>query len=143
VSQVSPGHKNDLTLHVSGAIESLAWAQEQPEQLWLGARNESTVLSRPLSDPWPVGVPSLPAGHPEGWADALRDLLRSFYAAVAAGMPAGPGVSAPYPNLADGARSVAFVEAVVESARSGRWVDVRPIEASPESRVVDGRGLAR
>jgi len=143
VSQVSPGHKNDLTLHVSGAIESLAWAQEQPEQLWLGARSESIVLSRPLSDPWPVGVPSLPAGHPEGWAEALRDLLRSFYAAVAAGMPAGHGAGAPYPNLADGARSVALVEAVVESARSGRWVDVRPIESSSESRAVDGRGVAR
>src|SRR5207253_1467782 len=44
VSQVSPGHKNDLTVHVSGADQSLGWAQEDPERLWLGARSEAVVV---------------------------------------------------------------------------------------------------
>jgi predicted dehydrogenase len=136
VSQVSPGHKNDLTVRLSGSERSLGWAQEDPERLWLGARNESVVLSRgPLGNPWPVGVPSLPAGHPEGWGEALRDVLRPFYAAIAAGDPPADGPDSPYPTLADGARSVALVEAVVESARAGRWVDVRPIQAPREPAV--------
>ena len=141
VSQVSPGHKNDLTIQLSGADRSLGWAQESPERLWLGAREESVVLARaPSGDGSPVGVPSLPAGHPEGWAEALRDLLRPFYAAIAAGDPPPDGPDAPYPTLADGARGVALIEAVVESSRGGRWVDIEPIGAPREPAIAEQKG---
>ena len=141
VSQVSPGHKNDLTVHLSGSERSLGWAQEEPERLWLGARGESTLLTRaPSVDGSPVGVPALPAGHPEGWGEALRDLLRPFYAAIAAGDPPPDGTDAPYPTLADGARGVALIEAVVESSRCGRWVDVEPIEAPREPAIAEQKG---
>jgi predicted dehydrogenase len=141
VSQVSPGHKNDLTVQLSGADRSLGWAQESPERLWLGAREESVVLARaPSDDGSPVGVPSLPAGHPEGWAEALRDLLRPFYAAIAAGGIPPDGPDAPYPTLADGARGVALIEAVVESSRHGRWVDVEPIGAPREPAIAEQKG---
>ncbi len=63
VSQVSPGHKNDLTIELSGSDRSLAWAQESPEQLWVGARDESALLARsPSGAGPPVGIPSLPRG---------------------------------------------------------------------------------
>ena len=141
VSQVSPGHKNDLTVHLSGSEWSLGWAQEEPERLWLGARDESTLLTRaPSVDGCPVGVPALPAGHPEGWAEALRDLLRPFYAAIAAGDPPPDGADAPYPTLADGARGVALIEAVVESSRGGRWVDIEPIGAPREPAIAEQKG---
>ena len=72
-----------------------------------------------------MGVPTLPAGHPEGWGEALRDVLRPFYAAIAPGEPVpGAGESATYPTLDDGARGLAFVEAVLRSAREGRWAEV-------------------
>lgn len=133
VSQVSPGSKNDMTLRLSGSDRSLAWAQEQPERLWLATRAEATVLTRgPSTDP-PAGVPDLPAGHPEGWGEALRDVLRPFYAAIAAGEPPPHRTEAAYPTLADGARSIAVIEAVVESSRSGRWVDVHSIERGTDS----------
>lgn len=141
ISQVSPGHKNDLTVHLSGSERSLGWAQEEPERLWLGARDESTLLTRaPSVDGWPVGVPALPAGHPEGWAEALRDLLRPFYAAIVAGDPPPDGADAPYPTLADGARGVALMEAVVASSRRGRWVDVEPIGAPREPAIAEQKG---
>ena len=141
VSQVSPGHKNDLTVQLAGSEQSLAWAQEEPERLWLGARSESVVLTRaPSTDRWSAGVPALPAGHPEGWGGALRDLLRPFYAAIVAGDPPQEGTEAAYPTLADGARSVALIEAVVESSRLGRWVDVRPIGAAPEAVIAERSG---
>ena len=141
VSQVSPGHKNDLTVHLSGSERSLDWAQESPERLWLGARDESTLLTRaPSGDGSPVGVPALPVGHPEGWAEALRDLLRPFYAAIVAGDPPPDGVEAAYPTLADGARGVALIEAVVKSSRDGRWVDVKPIGAPREPAIAERRG---
>ncbi len=141
VSQVSPGHKNDLTIQLSGADRSLGWAQESPERLWLGAREESVVLARaPSGDGSPVGVPSLPAGHPEGWAEALRDLLRPFYAAIAAGDLPPDGPDAPYPTLVDGARGVAHIEAVVESSRHERWVDIEPIGAPREAAIAEQKG---
>lgn len=137
VSQVSPGHKNDLRVHLSGSERSLGWAQEAPEQLWLGARDEATTLSRtPEPSRWPVGVPSLPAGHSEGWGEALRDVLRPFYAAIAAGDPPPDSLDAPYPTLAAGARSVALIEAVVESARSERWVEIQPVAPAAASQAM-------
>ncbi len=141
VSQVSPGHKNDLTVHLSGSERSLGWAQERPERLWLGARDDATVLTRaPSADGWPVGVPALPSGHPEGWADALRDLLRPFYAAIAAGDPPPDDADAPYPTLTDGARGVALIEAVVESSRGGRWVDIEPIGPPRQPAIAELKG---
>jgi predicted dehydrogenase len=129
VSQVSPGRKNGFSLELSGARATLDWGQEEPETLWLRTREESRLLTRGLADgPGDAtlpGIPSLPAGHPEGWAEALRDLLRPFYAAVASGAPPpAPGMAAPYPTLADGARSLHFVEAALASARSGRWTEL-------------------
>lgn len=133
VSQVSPGHKNDMTLRLSGSRQSLAWDQEDPERLWLATRTEATLLTRgPSTEASADGVSELPAGHPEGWGEALRDVLRPFYAAIAAGEPPPKGTEAAYPTLADGARSVALIEAAVESSRLGRWVDVHQIESASE-----------
>ncbi|MGQ0609285.1 MAG: Gfo/Idh/MocA family protein [Chloroflexota bacterium] len=141
VSQVSPGHKNNLTVQLSGSNRSLAWAQESPERLWIGAPDESVILGRaPTGDGSPLGVPSLPAGHPEGWGEALRDLLQPFYAAIAAGDPPPSGHDAAYPTLADGARGIALIEAVLESSRIGRWVDVSPIESQCEPAIAERRG---
>ncbi len=141
VSQVSPGHKNDLTVQVSGSERSLAWAQESPEHLWVGARNESVLMGRvPPGNVSTVGIPSLPAGHPEGWGEALRDVLRPFYAAIAAGDPPPDQPDATYPTLVDGARSIALIEAVVESSRIGRWVDVHPIENTRQPAIAERRG---
>jgi len=123
VSQVSPGHKNDFTVEFAGSRQSLAWRQEEPERIWVGARDCSRLIHRePESRPIP-GTPALPAGHPEGWSGALRDLLRPFYAAVAVGdEPPSRDEAAPYPTLSDGARAVLFVEAVLTSAGESRWV---------------------
>jgi len=126
LSQVSTGRKNHFTLDVDGSAQSLAWDQESPERLWVRNRQEARLLVRdPGSEQPASGVPSLPAGHPEGWGEALRDLIRPFYAAVANGDPPTPG-DAPYPDLRVGARSLAFVEAAIESASTGAWVSIAP-----------------
>jgi predicted dehydrogenase len=150
VSQVSPGRKNAFTFELAGSTASLRWEQEDPERLWLGRLGSATVIQRGQGadgeanvavEPVAVepdaagapgaagtpGVPTLPAGHAEGWGGALRDVLRPFYAAIAAGAPVpGPGESAGYPTLDDGARGVAFVEAVLTAARDSRWTPIEP-----------------
>lgn len=126
VSQVSTGWKNAFTLDVDGSLASMAWDQEIPERLWVRSRADARLLVRDPGGEQPeTGVPSLPAGHPEGWGDALRDLVRPFYAAVLAGDPA-PAGERPYPDLAVGARGLAFVEAVLESASIASWVALGP-----------------
>jgi predicted dehydrogenase len=126
ISQVSTGRKNHFTLDVDGSDESLAWDQETPERLWVRNRQEARLLVRdPGSEQPASGVPWLPAGHPEGWGEALRDLIRPFYAAVANGDAPTPG-DAPYPALRVGARSLRFVDAAIESASTGAWVSIKP-----------------
>jgi predicted dehydrogenase len=124
ISQVSPGRKNAFSLEVAGSQATLDWDQEDAERLWIRTREEARQLTRrPEDGPGPgPGIPSLPAGHPEGWAEAFRDLFRPLYAAVLAGEPPARGAGAAYPTLDDGARGVAFVEAVLASARDSRWV---------------------
>jgi predicted dehydrogenase len=124
ISQVSPGRKNAFSLEVAGSQATLDWDQEDAERLWIRTRGEARQLTRRPEDGPPPGpgIPSLPAGHPEGWAEAFRDLFRPLYAAVLAGEPPAADGGSPYPTLDDGARGVAFVEAVLASARDGRWV---------------------
>jgi predicted dehydrogenase len=126
ISQVSPGRKNSFALEIAGAHATLDWDQEDAERLWIRTRDEARqLMRRPEDGPGPgPGIPSLPAGHPEGWAEALRDLLRPFYAAVQSGRPPVEGSDAGYPTLDDGARGVAFVEAVLSSAGTARWVKI-------------------
>jgi predicted dehydrogenase len=120
VSQVSPGHRNDLTLEVGASRLSLAWRQESPEHLWLGSRADNRVIDRLVREQ-PTGVPDLPTGHPEGWSEALRDLFRPFYGAIAANVRPDQVPPGSYPSADDGLRAVEFVETVLRSARSGRW----------------------
>ncbi|MDQ2964352.1 MAG: Gfo/Idh/MocA family oxidoreductase [Chloroflexota bacterium] len=124
ISQVSPGRKNAFNLEIAGGLATLDWDQEDAERLWIRTRDEARQLTRrPEDGPGPgPGVPSLPAGHPEGWAEALRDLFRPLYAAVQSGRSPGDRPAADYPTLDDGARGVTFVEAVLASAQDGRWV---------------------
>lgn len=126
LSQVSTGRKNHFTLDVDGSTQSLAWDQEAPERLWVRSRAEARLLVRDPGGEQPAsGIPSLPAGHPEGWGEALRDLIRPFYAAIASGEAPRDG-DAPYPDLKVGARSIAFVDAAIESAATGGWVSIAP-----------------
>lgn len=136
VSQVSPGHKNDLVIELAGQRRSLCWRQESPERLWLGARGSAETLVRAPDELPRSGVPALPAGHPEGWGEALSDLLRPFYAAIARDEePPSADTEAGYPTLVDGARAVRFVEAVLVSAREQRWVSLVGAESTFPTRA--------
>ena len=61
----------------------------------------------------------LPAGHAEGFADTFRELYRAVYRAVAAG---GPGDD--YPTFRAGHVENVLGEAIAESNREQRWVEV-------------------
>lgn len=128
VGQVLPGHKNDLRLEVNGREGSLAWRQEQPNELWLGHHAKpNKVLTRDpaLLDPTARGYAHLPAGHPEAWADAFRNVIADAYAWIRSG--AKPKAKPPaLPTFADGYRNSLLVDAMLKShAAGGVW---QPIE---------------
>jgi predicted dehydrogenase len=66
-------------------------------------------------------VAALPGGHVEGFADTFGALFRAIYADVVAGRPAD---RPPYATFADGHDEMLVGDAVAESAREGRWVQV-------------------
>jgi predicted dehydrogenase len=64
---------------------------------------------------------ALPGGHVEGFFDTFCAHFRAVYADVAAGRPSPtPG----YPTFADGHDEMLVGEAIAQSAREGRWVQV-------------------
>jgi predicted dehydrogenase len=131
VSQVTAGRKNCLRFELAGSRESLAWESERPNELWIGHRDQANE--------WLIRDPALlsasarrhadyPGGHNEGFPDTFKQLFRAFYDYVAAGdYSAGGDLAAPaaFPTFADGHREVLLCEAVLRSAREGRWVEIQ------------------
>ena len=124
VSQISAGRKNSLQYEIDGSTAAVAWDSEQPDQLWIGHRdrpNEILIKNPALMGPAGRAAAALPGGHVEGFADTFGAHFRAVYADIAAGRPsARPG----YPTFADGHDEMLVNDAIAESARLGRWVDV-------------------
>ncbi len=121
VSQVSAGRKNRLWLEVDGAQEALRFSQEDPDTLWCGGRERTSLIRR---DPATLSAParrlaSLPAGHPQGYADCFDLFVADAYDAIRTGAdPDG------LPRFADGLRAAQITDAVLASARDRAWVEV-------------------
>ncbi|MBM7122149.1 Gfo/Idh/MocA family protein [Dyella kyungheensis] len=138
VGQVLPGHKNDLRLEVNGRQASLAWRQEQPNELWLGhhAQANALIAKDPARlDPSARSYAHLPAGHPEAWADAFRNLIADAYRWIADGARPEHKPAA-LPTFADGYRNSLVIDAMLRSdASGGIW---QPVEHVDESQLTTG-----
>ena len=133
ISQLSAGRKNSLQYEIDGSTSAAAWDSEQPDQLWMGHRgrpNELLFRDPALMTAAGRAAATLPAGHVEGFADTFAALFRAIYADVVAGsMSAEP----PYATFADGHAEMQVGDAVAESVRSGRWVDIPdPVAMNPK-----------
>ena len=124
VSQISAGRKNSLQWEIDGSLAAAAWDSETPDHLWLGHRerpNEVLMRNPALMTDAGRAAAALPGGHVEGFGDTFGALFRAVYADVAAGRPAD---RPRYATFADGHDEMLVGDAVAESARNGRWVDV-------------------
>ena len=61
-----------------------------------------------------------PGGHAEGFPDAFKQLDLAFYTFIGSGCQGQPH----FPTFADGDREVRICEAIAQSARERKWVDV-------------------
>jgi predicted dehydrogenase len=124
ISQVSFGRKNATRFEVDGSEGALAWDGERHEELWLGHRDAPNgILQRnaALMHPVAAGRTQLPVAHAEGFADTFRELYRAVYADVARG---GPSAEPDYPTFVAGHAENVLCEAVSQSSRERRWVEV-------------------
>ena len=124
ISQISAGRKNSLQYEISGSASSIAWDSEQPDQMWIGHRerpNEILIKNPALMEAAGRAAAALPGGHVEGFGDTFAAHFRAVYADIAAGRPSERPA---YPTFADGHDEMLVNDAIAESARLGRWVDV-------------------
>ena len=129
-SQVAVGQENSLRLRIYGERGGMEWRQEEPNTLVVHRLDRPTEIRRTATDF--VGAAAsanarLPAGHPEGYIEGFANIYNSFADALSQVLE-GNDVDeskVDYPNVHDGVRGMAFLEAVVGSSNSDRkWVQV-------------------
>jgi predicted dehydrogenase len=127
-SQVAPGNENGLQIRVYGSKGGLQWRQEHPNQLhWSPFGEPMQIISRATgaASSAAARVSRIPAGHPEGYLEAFATIYTEVAQAIRASRKGGPKAEAAahFPTLTDGLKGVAFIEAVVASAKQGAlWV---------------------
>lgn len=124
VSQVSSGRKNTIRYEIAGEKGAIAWNSERPDELWQGFRDEANrVLPKDpsLLHEAAGAHTSYPGGHAEGYPDTFKQCFKAFYGYIEAGDYRAP---VPFPSFADGHRELQLCEAILESHKQGRWVQV-------------------
>ncbi|MGH8712687.1 MAG: Gfo/Idh/MocA family protein [Casimicrobiaceae bacterium] len=127
VTQAAAGGENDIRLRVYGEKGMLDWSHREPSYLRLALHGEAArVIGRgdPGLPPEIIDCGRTPRGHPEGLREAFANIYREvaqhrMALALGASIP-----DVPYPRIEEGAHTMAFIEACVESQRSGGWVAV-------------------
>ncbi|WP_414674464.1 Gfo/Idh/MocA family protein [Massilia sp. UBA6681] len=128
-SQMATGCENALKLRVFGSKASLAFDQENPNELVLTPQGGCAQrLTRGRVGGVAAGhATRVPCGHPEGYLEAFAQLYRDAAAqihAAEAGQPL-PAASASLPTVEDGVAGLRFIDAVLASHDAGsRWVEL-------------------
>lgn len=126
-SQINMGRKNSLQWDIAGSAASAAWDSETPDHMFVGHRdtaNQTVMRDFTLMNAAGVAAASLPPGHVEGFADSFFNFFRAVYADVAAGKR---GPDSTWATFEDGHYEMKFCDAVLKSAKEGRWVDLDEI----------------
>ena len=121
-SQMCAGRKNELWINLDGTQASFNWNLEKPEELRIGKRGEGVLISRKDAetlDEAAMAFAGSPAGHTEGFADAIYHGFRQFYDSMEKGKDA-----AVYADFQDGCRSMLLNEKIYESACKEQWVRI-------------------
>ncbi|HBG02172.1 MAG TPA: dehydrogenase [Firmicutes bacterium] len=126
VSQLAAGKKCAIDVHVYGSQSALRWNHERSAELWIGHRdraNEVLMESPQLQHRESKRYALLPTGHPMGYHDAVFNLFTDFYNALAL-KKQGKESSVALPDFSEGHRELMITEAILQSHREKRWVQV-------------------
>jgi len=131
-SQISHGRENDAFIEIDGTKASLAWRQEEPNQMIVRTNGEPHKIYTRAGGPYlgaAAGAASrLPSGHPEAFFEAFANIYNTTYDAIvkrASGQDFEK-VNTIYPNVYDGVEGMLFITQCVESSKQGgAWLPFR------------------
>ncbi|MDF4201658.1 Gfo/Idh/MocA family oxidoreductase [Maribacter sp. SA7] len=121
-SQVATGEENGLAISIYGEKGAFRWEQEKPNFLYKLSDTEPTQIYKPghaYNSELSLDGTKLPAGHPEG----IFDSMANIYKGVARAIRSEEYNDGEFPTMTDGVRGMNFIEATVDSHKSGNtWV---------------------
>jgi predicted dehydrogenase len=133
-TKVASGAENAMALEVYGEAGGLAWQQSSANELRVMRNNRPAELrTRGLPSLHPLALRAcrLPPGHPEAFLEGFANLYVDFADLVAArraGTLPDP-LALEGPDGWAGADGLAFIDACLQSARTGTWAECRPVAA--------------
>lgn len=132
-SQVTIGAQNDNGFRIIGAKATIEWSVLDHMSLRFYPPDGTAKVYR-LGGGYPCFPASiqpylrLPAGHPEGFHEALANLHKSLQLQIRKRNGEDVPAAYPHPGVRDGAAGIAFVEAAVKSsAADGEWTKVSSV----------------
>jgi len=127
LGQVCAGRKNFFWFEISGSKSSMHWEQENPNELWIGYRDQpNQLLSKDpsLFHSQTRTLTGFPGGHAEGYPDTFLQVFHQFYSAIESGKMPETGQFA---TFEDGHHEMLLCDAIRTSALEKRWVGVDEI----------------
>jgi predicted dehydrogenase len=127
VTNAAAGSEHGLSFRIHGTKGGMEWHQEEPNRLLhRNGQGFDQVLTRRLGPLMSEGAQRsirVERGHPEGYLEAFANLYTEFAQVVAARLSGAPAPSAPrlYPGVDAGVQGLVYVDAALQSARSGTW----------------------
>ena len=128
-SQIALGYDNGLEFRIFGTKGGIEWRVEDPNYLKVALLGQpKAVLSRgrDVLHPRAQSLSRVPAGHPEGYFEALGNIYKTYIGALIK-KNAGEtltGDDLDFPGVEDGLEGVKFIGKCVESSQKGAvWVN--------------------
>jgi predicted dehydrogenase len=128
-SQISAGEENGLTIRAYGPTAGFEWHQETPNSLIVKDPSGChKVLSKGTGClcAEAQSAARLPCGHPDGFIEAFANIYRAAYRGIRAEIAGKKIPVCDHPTVHDGVIGMAFIEAVVASAKSAKkWTRMK------------------
>jgi predicted dehydrogenase len=128
-SQIAAGYDNAFRFRIFGTKGAIQWNEEASNYLELFRFGQpNAVLSRGKDAFYPhaQSFSRIPAGHPEGYFEALANIYKTYIAALLKQKEGKPlsEEDLDFPDAAMGVDGVKFIGKCVESSNKGAvWVD--------------------
>lgn len=125
-SEISAGRKCRLDFELNGSKASMYWNQEEGDRMWIGYKDKDNlhVMRNPLlMAEQSKQYTYLAAGHPEGWNDAMKNNVYSFYKFIKDGKRVGKD-NCDFATFEDGHYILRLTEAILKSSRERKWISL-------------------
>jgi predicted dehydrogenase len=128
VTQAAAGGENDIRLRVCGEKGLVEWNHRNASYLRVAMQGEPPRefgRGDPFLPPDIIALGRTPRGHPEGLREAFANLYREFAEDIILRNLGKARSTMPYPRIADGVHTMAFIEACNTSSNNeARWTKV-------------------